>query len=249
MWKNLSTGEHGAKAVRMPCRPPTDWLVNRSDRRPQEHLTPVRSRREPKEEVGRQVEYCFISLFEITETSPAVRGKIRVRLQRRFTRPYEDYHKVAEGYHKKFLKRYKEDSCTTLTFLRCTNRSDTRVLARITGWSVLRRHSRLLYRLRPVPNKEAAVLLRVIFHTMSDNTTFGRDAPAVSQWSGPPRTIVQVRAILYASHNFTLPAFLATPDEQRLNSYSSIDAAGTGNRKSTGSLAGVSNVMRWGYYR
>ena len=74
-----------------------------------------------------------------------------------------------------------------LAFLRCGNRSDTHVLTRIIRLSVLRRRSRLHYRrqfqLRPVPNEEAAALLRVrvIFHTMPDNTTFGGDAPAVSQ--------------------------------------------------------------------
>ena len=59
------------------------------------------------------------------------------------------------------------------------------------------------------PNEEAAALLRVLIYKV-DNTTFGGNVPVVPQWSGPPRAIVQVQAILYASLAASLfSAFLA----------------------------------------
>ena len=48
------------------------------------------------------------------------------------------------------------------------------------------------------PNEETAALLRVLIHKI-DNTTFGGDVPALPQWTGPARMVVQVQSILYAS--------------------------------------------------
>ena len=77
--------------------------------------------------------------------------------------------------------------------------------------------------LEPDPNEETAALLRVLIHKI-DNATFGDNIPAVPQWSGPPHTIVQVQAILFASLAASLfSAFLAMLGKQWLNRYASID--------------------------
>ena len=80
--------------------------------------------------------------------------------------------------------------------------------------------------LQPDPNEETAALLRVLIYKM-DNTTFGNDVPPVPQWPGPPRTIVQVQAILYASLATSLfSAFLAMLGKQWLNIYASTGMRG-----------------------
>ena len=61
-----------------------------------------------------------------------------------------------------------------------------------------------------------------------DNTTFGNDIPTLPQWAGPPRTIVQVQAILYASLVISLfAAFLAMVGKQWLDQYASVDTRGS----------------------
>ena len=60
------------------------------------------------------------------------------------------------------------------------------------------------------------------------NTTFDDKVPMGPQWSGPPHTIVQVQAILYASLAASLlSALLAMLGKQWLNQYSSTDMRGT----------------------
>ena len=67
---------------------------------------------------------------------------------------YERYRKEAEGYDKEFLKKHDEDLNTTLIFLRRVHRSETRVLTRIVGRSVLRRSLCLHYRCQfPAPTR------------------------------------------------------------------------------------------------
>ena len=69
------------------------------------------------------------------------------------------------------------------------------------------------------PNQETAALLRVLIYKM-DNTTFGNNVPVLPQWTGPPRAIIQVQAILYASLAASLfSAFLAMLGKQWLNRY------------------------------
>ena len=48
------------------------------------------------------------------------------------------------------------------------------------------------------PNDKTAVLLRVLIHKI-DNTAFGNNVPILPQWTGPPRAIVHVQAMLFAS--------------------------------------------------
>ena len=69
-------------------------------------------------------------------------------------------------------------------------------------------------RLQPDPNDQTAALLRVLIYKI-DNTTFGNDVPALPQWTGPPRMIVDVQAILFASLAASLlSAFLAMLGKQ-----------------------------------
>ena len=71
--------------------------------------------------------------------------------------------------------------------------------------------------LQPDTGEETAALLRVLIYKI-DNTTFGNDPPTLPQWTGPPRAIVQVQAILFASLAATLfSAFLAMLGKQWLN--------------------------------
>ena len=71
-----------------------------------------------------------------------------------------------------------------------------------------------------------AALLRVLIYKV-DNTTFGGDVPTVPQWSGPPRAIVQVQAILYASLVASLfSAFLGILGKQWLHRYASVGMRG-----------------------
>ena len=80
--------------------------------------------------------------------------------------------------------------------------------------------------LKPDPNEETAALLRVLIYKI-DNTTFN-DVPAVPQWTGPPRTTVQVQSILFASLAASLfSAFIAMLGKQWLNRYASADLRGS----------------------
>ena len=69
--------------------------------------------------------------------------------------------------------------------------------------------------LKPDPNEETAALLRVLIYKV-DNTF--NDVPTIPQWTGPPRTTIQVQAILFASLAVSLfSAFLAMLGKQWLN--------------------------------
>jgi len=99
--------------------------------------------------------------------------------------------------------------------------------------------------LQPDPNNETAALLRVLIHKI-DNTTFGDDVPAVPRWSGPPRTIVQVQAILYASLATSLfSAFLAMLGKQWLNRYTSIDTRGSPIERSQNRQLKHNGIVTW----
>ena len=95
------------------------------------------------------------------------------------------------------------------------------------------------------PNEETAALLRVLIYKI-DNTTFGNDVPAVPQWSGPPHTIVEVQAILYASLAVSLfSAFLAMLGKQWLNRYASIDMRGSAIERSQNRQRKLDGVVAW----
>ena len=95
------------------------------------------------------------------------------------------------------------------------------------------------------PNEETAALLRVLIHKI-DNTTFGDNIPAVPQWSGPPQTIVQAQAILFASLAASLfSAFLAMLGKQWLNQYASIDMRGSTIERSQNRQRKLDGIVTW----
>ena len=56
---------------------------------------------------------------------------------------YEHYDKEAKDCDEEFREKYKDDLDVTLIFVCCTHHYGTRVLIRVTGWSILRRGFRL----------------------------------------------------------------------------------------------------------
>ena len=163
---------------------------------------------------------------------------------------YEDYRKVAEDYDKEFMKKYDEDLNTTLIFVRPAHRPDTRVLTWISQAGLFSAVTSAFIiqvqpELQPDPNEETAALLRVLIHK-TDNTTFGGNVPTVPQWSGPPRSIVQVQAMLYASFAATLlSAFLAMLGKQWLNRYASTDMRGTAVERSQNRQRKLNGIVTW----
>ena len=79
-----------------------------------------------------------------------------------------------------------------------------------------------------------------------DNTTFGNNVPVLPQWTGPPRAIIQVQAILYASLAASLfSAFLAMLGKQWLNRYASIDVRGTAIERSQNRQQKLNGIIAW----
>ena len=92
---------------------------------------------------------------------------------------------------------------------------------------------------------ETAALLRILIYKI-DNTTFGNDTPVLPQWTGPPHTIVQVQAILYASLAISLlSAFFAMLGKQWLNRYASTDIRGTTIERSQNRQRKLDGVVTW----
>ena len=61
-----------------------------------------------------------------------------------------------------------------------------------------------------------------------DSTIFGGQVPTVLQWTGPPRTIVHVQAILFASLSASLlSVFLAMLSKRWLNRCTPVNMRGT----------------------
>ena len=98
------------------------------------------------------------------------------------------------------------------------------------------------------PNEETAALLRVLIYKI-DNTTFGNDVPTLPQWTGPPRAIVQVHSILYASLAASLlSAFLAMLGKQWLNRYELTDMRETAIERSQNRQRKLNGVVAWYFY-
>ena len=99
--------------------------------------------------------------------------------------------------------------------------------------------------LQPDSNDETAALLRVLIYKV-DNTTFGDNPPTLPHWTGPPQTIVQVEAILFASLTLTLfSAFLAMLGKQWLNRYASTDVRGTAIERSQNRQRKLDGIVAW----
>ena len=100
--------------------------------------------------------------------------------------------------------------------------------------------------LRPDPNDETAALLRILVYN-ANRTIFGDNVPTLPpQWTGPPRTTVQVQAILYASLAASLfSAFLAMLGKQWLNRYMSTDMRGTAIERSQNRQQKLNGIITW----
>jgi hypothetical protein len=165
------------------------------------------------------------------------------------SRFYAGYHKEAEEYDKEFMKKYDEDLNTTLIFVsfvlssgvHAPTRSQAGLFSAVASAFIIQVQSQV----QPDPNDETAALLRVLLYKI-DNTTFGNDVPALPQWTGPPRTIVQVQAILLASLAASLlSAFLAMLGKQWLNRYASTDMRGSAIERSQNRQRKLDGVVTW----
>ena len=102
--------------------------------------------------------------------------------------------------------------------------------------------------LQPDPGDETAALLRVLIYKI-DNSTFGNDAPTLPQWGGPPRTLVHVQAILFASLAASLfSAFLAMLGKQWLNRYESTGMRGTAVARSQDRQRKLDGIDAWYFH-
>jgi hypothetical protein len=79
-----------------------------------------------------------------------------------------------------------------------------------------------------------------------NNTAFGGDTPSLPRWTGPPRAMIQVQAMLYASFAASLlSAFLAMLGKQWLNRYTSTDMRGTGIERSQNRQRKLHGIVTW----
>ena len=79
-----------------------------------------------------------------------------------------------------------------------------------------------------------------------DNTTFGNDIPTLPQWAGPPRAMVHVQAILFASlASSLLSAFLAMLGKQWLNRYALTDKRGSAIERSQNRQRKLDGIVGW----
>ena len=99
--------------------------------------------------------------------------------------------------------------------------------------------------LKSDPNDETNALLRVLIYKI-DSTTFGDSVPTLPQWSGPPRTIILVQTMLYASLAASiLSAFLATLGKQWLNRYASVNMRGSAIERSQNRQRKLNGIVTW----
>ena len=99
--------------------------------------------------------------------------------------------------------------------------------------------------LQPDPNDETHALLRILIYKI-DNNTFGSTVPTLPNWTGPPRAITDVQAILYASLAISLfSAFLAMLGKQWLNRYDSADMRGTVVERSQNRQRKLDGIVAW----
>ena len=162
---------------------------------------------------------------------------------------YEIYRQEAEDHDKEFIKKYDEDLNTTLIFvsLPCCSCfllltwAKAGLFSAVTSAFIIEVNSEL----KPDPNEETAALLRVLIHKM-DNTTFGGDVPAAPQWTGPPRVVIHVQAILFMSLAASLlSAFLAMLGKQWLNQYASVDMRGSAIERSQNRQRKLDGIVTW----
>jgi hypothetical protein len=99
--------------------------------------------------------------------------------------------------------------------------------------------------LRPDSGDETTALLRVLIYKI-DNTAFGSDVPSLPQWTGPPRAVVHVQAILLASLAASLfSAFLAMLGKQWLNRYDATDKRGSAVERAQNRQQKLDGIVAW----
>jgi hypothetical protein len=156
---------------------------------------------------------------------------------------------VAEEYDKEFTKKHVKDLNTTLVFVSFVSSfgvhtltgSQAGLLSVLTSAFIIEVNSQL----KPDPNDATAALLRVLIHKI-DNTTFGDDPSTLPQWTGPPRRIVHVQAILFMSLGASLlSAFLALLGKHWLNRYASTDMRGTAIERSQNRQQKLDGIATW----
>ena len=102
--------------------------------------------------------------------------------------------------------------------------------------------------LRPDPGDETNALLRVLI-SKANNVTSMNDVPSLPQWTGPPRRLVYVQAILFASLFVSLfSALLAMLGKQWLNRYESTEVRGTAIERSRHRQKKLDGIDAW-YFR
>ena len=199
---------------------------------------------------NRQAGKCCILLNQDFTKIPIYREQDAPLTQEdRRSRFYEHYRKEAEEYDREFMKKYDEDLNTTLIFVSFVcdasvyvlTQSQAGLFSAVTSAFIIEINSQL----QPDPNDETAALLRVLIYKI-DNTTFGNNPPGLPQWTGPPRAIVQVQTILFASLSVSLfSAFLAMLGKQWLNRYASTDMRGTAIERSQNRQRKLDGVIAW----
>ena len=148
------------------------------------------------------------------------------------------------------MKKYDEDLNTTLIFVSyglqwlavyVLTRPQAGLFSAVTSAFILDVQSQL----QPDTGDETTALLRVLIYKI-DSTTFGDDTPTIPQWTGPPHTVVQVQAILYASLAASLfSAFLAMLGKQWLNRYASTELRGTTIERSQNRQRKLNGIVTW----
>jgi hypothetical protein len=94
------------------------------------------------------------------------------------------------------------------------------------------------------PNDVTAALLRVLIYTMNNTAVDG--IPTAPPWTGPPLSLVQVQALLYASLAASLlSALLAMLGKQWLNRYASIEMRGSAIERSQNRQLKLNGIFAW----
>ena len=127
---------------------------------------------------------------------------------------------------------------------RCQSNRQAGLFSAVTSAFIIEVNSEL----QPDPGDETAALLRVLIYKI-DNTTFGNDVPTPPQWTGPPHSVVQVQAILFASLAASLfSAFLAMLGKQWLNRYDSADMRGTAIERAQSRQRKLNGIVAWYFH-
>lgn len=123
------------------------------------------------------------------------------------------------------------------------------MLIGVSGRSVFCRRLRVYYPSRFSASaqfhRRDCALLRILIYKIDSTVTFGKDVPTLLLWT-PPRAIVHVQAILFASLMTSLfSAFLAMLGKQWLNRYDSTDMRGTAIECSQDRQRKLDGIVAW----